>query len=166
MTWNDDLRSVLTGTAGLSIALLVALVLTVVRSPTADDRAGRDRLVAGFLVGIGVQGLHFAEELTTRFYERFPELLGLRPWSITFFVAFNLAWLGIWVASVAGLRADHRIAYFPIWFFAIAMIANGVAHPLLAVVAGGYFPGLLTSPLVGLVGLIVWRRLIELTRAA
>ena len=29
MTRNDDLRSVLTGTAGLSIALLVALVLTV-----------------------------------------------------------------------------------------------------------------------------------------
>ena len=38
-------------------------------------------------------------------------------------------------------------------------MANGVAHPLLAVQARAYFPVLSTSPLVGLVGVVLWRRL-------
>jgi len=53
---------------------------------------------------------------------------------------------------------------FPIWCFAIAAIVNGIAHPLLAVAARGYFPGLITSPVVGVVGVLLWIRLIALTR--
>ena len=34
-------------------------------------------------------------------------------------------------------------------FLAIGMVLNGIVHPLLSVRAGGYFPGLVTSPLVG-----------------
>jgi hypothetical protein len=57
-----------------------------------------------------------------------------------------------------------RLALFPIWFFALASIGNGIAHPVLAIIARGYFPGLVTSPIVGIVGILLWRRLTLLTR--
>ena len=44
-------------------------------------------------------------------------------------------------------------------------MANGLAHPLLAIRAGGYFPGLATAPLVGVVGVMLFRRLLRITDA-
>jgi hypothetical protein len=58
------------------------------------------------------------------------------------------------------MRTRSRAAYFPIWFFALAAILNGVAHPLLAIRAGGYFPGLVTAPFLGVVGVWLCARLL------
>src|SRR5262249_39417990 len=134
------------------------------RDPANSDRPTRERAVGLFLIGLALQCLHFAEELATHFHERFPSLLGLRSWSPEFFVAFNLVWLAVWALSAFGLRAGYRPALFPFCFFAIAAIDNGIAHPLLSVTARGYFPGLVTSPLLGVVGIALWARLWGLTR--
>jgi protein-S-isoprenylcysteine O-methyltransferase Ste14 len=115
--------------------------------------------------GLLIQVLHVAEEYSTRFYVRFPSELGLAPWSSDFFLIFNLCWLGIWVWAAFGLRAGHTLALFPVWFFAIAAMVNGVAHPLLAARAGGYFPGLLTSPLLGVIGVWLCVRLAAITES-
>jgi len=48
---------------------------------------------------------------------------------------------------------------------AIAGAANGVAHPLMSVAVGGYFPGLATSPLIGVLGVVLLRRLLAVTQA-
>jgi len=162
----ENLRSILTGTAGLSVAAVAALVLTIVRRPVEGDAAGRERTVHLFLFGIATQCLHFLEEFATRFEERFPPLLGLPAWSEDFFVVFNLTWLCVWILSAIGLQRGYRVAFFPVWFFAIASIVNGIAHPLLAVAARGYFPGLITSPVVGVVGVLLWLRLMAVTRAS
>jgi hypothetical protein len=110
-----------------------------------------------------VQCLHFIEEFVTRFPDRFPALLGLPAWSENFFVVFNLICLSVWILSAIGVQKGHRIALFPAWFFAIAAIANGIAHPVLAAVARGYFPGLISSPVVGLLGVSLWLKLQMLT---
>ena len=68
--------------------------------------------------------------------------------------------VGDWLAKGILLRS------IPIWFFAIAAIANGIGHPVLAVVARGYFPGLITSPIVGVLGVLLWLRLQGLTRSS
>jgi len=163
---NENLRSVLTGTAGLSAAAVVALLLTIVRRPVDSDLAGRERTARLFLIGLAAQCLHFMEEFVTRFQDRFPALLGLPAWPENFFVAFNLLWLTVWILSAIGLQRGYRAALFPAWFFAIAAIANGVAHPLLALVARGYFPGLISSPVLGVLGVLLWRRLLALTRSS
>src|SRR5713101_1891262 len=93
---NENLRSVLTGTAGLSAAAVVALLLTIVRRPVDSDLAGRERTARLFLIGLAAQCLHFMEEFVTRFQDRFPALLGLPAWPENFFVAFNLLWLTVW----------------------------------------------------------------------
>jgi len=48
----------------------------------------------------------------------------------------------------------------------MAALANGVAHPLLSVRVAGYFPGLITSPVLGIVGVLLLRRLTSITRKA
>jgi hypothetical protein len=137
---DDNLRSVLTGTAGLSAGAVVALFLTILRRPVGGDLVGRERTVRLFLIGLAAQCLHFMEEFVTRFQDRFPTLLGLPAWSQNFFVVFNLIWLRVWILSGIAMRRGYRLALFPVWFFAIGAIANGIAHPMLAVVAQGYSP--------------------------
>ena len=80
--------------------------------------------------------------------------------SLLFFVSFNLGWLVIWSLSSWGLAARRRAALFPVWFLGLARTVNGVAHPSLSVVAGAYFPGLVTSPAVGVLGIVLLRRLL------
>jgi hypothetical protein len=118
------------------------------------------------LIGLAAQCLHFSEEFVTHFPDRFPPLLGQSAWSENFFVAFNLTCLSVWILSAICLQRGYWFALFPVWFFAIASIVNGIAHPVLAIVVRGYFPGLITSPVVGALGVLLWRRLQALTAPA
>ena len=110
-------------------------------------------------LAVVVQSVHFAEEAATGFHERFPALLGLPGMPLAFFVVFNLTWLGIWVASAPGLRSARKAAFFAAWFLAIAGMVNAIAHPLLAIAEGGYFPGLISSPFIGGASAWLWLRL-------
>ena len=158
-----EIRSALAGTAALWLPLAVAVILTLARPRVSPDRAARRRAAALLLLAIAGQCLHFAEELATGFHQRFPPLLGLAPWPAAFFATFNLAWIAIWALAALGLRAGLVAALVPAWFLALALLLNGVAHPLLALRTGGYFPGFWTSPLVGLLGIVLGRSLLALT---
>jgi len=159
------MRSILLGLAPLGVMLAIACVLTVAR-PLIPGPLARDRLVRIFLLGVALQCAHFVEEFTTGFYVEFPQLLGLAPWTPEFFVSFNLAWIAIWILAAVGIREGIRAALVPVWFLAIAMLVNMVAHPLMAFQAQGYFPGLFTSPLAGVVGLMLWPRVLAATQSA
>ena len=108
--------------------------------------------------------LHVIEEYATGFAQRWPELLGQRPWANGFFIGFNLSWIAIWLLCAFGIRRGVRVAFFPVWFFAIGMTVNLVGHPALALWTGGYFPGLWTSPIVGVLGVLLLARLLAITR--
>jgi hypothetical protein len=153
----DQLQSILIGTAGLTVAALAAVALACTRGVPVASRPAAARLVA---LGVLVHGCHFAEETFTGFHVQFPELLGLTPWPLSFFVAFNLTWIAIWLASIPALRRIPRTVAFPVWFLAIASAANGVVHPILSLIVAGYFPGLWTSPLAGLLGAALLRTLL------
>ncbi|HSL19910.1 MAG TPA: HXXEE domain-containing protein [Vicinamibacterales bacterium] len=158
-----DLRSVMVGLAPLYIIAGVALALTVARRVDTRRTDSCDMLVDVLLIGIAVQCLHFTEEFITGFCERAPRFVGLAPWSSEFFVTFNLMWLAAWMVAAVGIRHHVRVALFPVWFFALAMIANGLAHPLLSVATGGYFPGLYTSPMAGGMGIALASQLRKMT---
>jgi hypothetical protein len=51
------------------------------------------------------------------------------------------------------------------WFLAIACVANGVIHPILSLAVAGYFPGLWSSPLVGILGVGLLRSMALATSA-
>jgi len=159
---SSELSSVIIGTSGLSLAAIAALFLSTARDRIRAVDLPSVRRLAMF--GVVLQMGHFAEETWTQFYVWFPELLGLARWSEAFFVSFNLVWALIWVVSIALLKRYPRAAVFPIWFLGIASVANGVVHPALSLATSGYFPGLWSSPVVGILGVVLFRALASTTR--
>jgi hypothetical protein len=157
----SEVSSILLGTSGLILAAVVALAITRSRSPVASHQVRRVRRIAG--LGVLLQAGHFAEEYLHQFHLRFPVLFDLAPWSESFFLAFNLTWIAVWGLAIAGLGRLPRVAAFPLWFLAIASAANGVAHPLLSLAVSGYFPGLWSSPFVGILGVVLLRALVSAT---
>lgn len=156
------MRSIVAGQSALYVLAAVALLLTVMRATPRDPRQVAD-LRRVFLAGVACQCIHMIEELLTGFHVLLPAVFGQAPWSVEFFVTFNVIWIAIWVLAAAGVERRPRLALFPIWFFALGMVGNGIWHPLLALLRQGYFPGLFTSPLVGIAGVVVMRRLLAAT---
>jgi Protein of unknown function with HXXEE motif len=159
-----EFSSIIIGTSGLTIAVAASSLLAISRPRVSAFALPRVRRLA--IAGLLLQTCHFAEEYWSHFYVRFPEFLGLTPWSSTFFVAFNLVWIAIWSLSIAFIGRYPRLGIFPIWFLAIASAVNGVVHPILSLAVSGYFPGLWTSPLVGILGGILLRTLASSTKNA
>jgi hypothetical protein len=146
------------GTGGLWVGLAAAILIVIAQRPSASQLAP---VVKPALAVLALQCLHFIEEFTTEFYVRFPERLGLAPWSAEFFVVFNVTWIVLWLLGIWAARAGRAPTYAAIvlWFLGIAAIANGIAHPILALLARGYFPGLITSPFLGIAGVFLVRLL-------
>jgi hypothetical protein len=160
----DELRSILLGTAGLSVAALAAVLITLSRGHPAPAPAALQAVARVAALAVIVQSAHFAEELATGFHRRFPQQLGLAPWPLSFFISFNVFWLLAWTVGCRGLVRGRQAAVATLWFLGIAGLANGVAHPLLSLGAGGYFPGLVSSPFVFVLGFLLVRRLADVTR--
>ena len=151
--------SVVPSVVVLGLVAIAAMGLAQRRSSPVE--AVTERIAASTVLGVAtaIQSAHFAEEWATGFHARFPALLGLDPMPLSFFVPFNLAWIVIWIVSIPFLRRARRPAFFAAWFIAIGGMLNGLAHPMMAFASGGYFPGLITSPIIGLAGVILWQRL-------
>ena len=160
---SEEIQSFLVGTIFLDLLLLVALAVSISRGAGNSGLVARRAMARVGAVPLLVQSLHLLEEWRTGFHLRFPELLGLHPWSEGLFLSFNLGWIGIWMLSLPGVRIGLRASLFPLWFLGVVSIANGVAHPLLSVVSGGYFPGLWTSPLCGVAGFMLLRAMAQFT---
>lgn len=157
--------SVFPSIVALGLAAIAALLLALNRPSPLEKVTERQAAADQLAFAVGLQSVHFAEETATGFHQRFPALFGLPAMPLSVFVVFNLVWLGIWVASVPGLRSAQTTAFFAAWFLAIAGMLNGIAHPVLAVAVDGYFPGLVTSPFIGGASLWLWLRLRRATRS-
>jgi hypothetical protein len=148
----------------LGLVALAAATFTARRASPPENLEGRADASRALLVALVIQGIHFIEEAATGLHVRLPALFGLPPIPFALFVGFNVLWLGIWIGSVPAIRRARPPAFFAAWFLAIAGALNGILHPLLAVVARGYFPGLVTSPFIGAAGVWLWIRLLRTTR--
>lgn len=147
------------------LGMVAIFAIRLAQRRSSPIEAATERFAASTVLGAttAIQGVHFAEEWSTGFHIQFPALMGLDPMPLSFFVTFNISWLAIWVVSMPLIRRGSSFAFFAAWFLAIAAMLNGVAHPIMALGSGSYFPGLLTSPLIGIAGVILWQRLREAT---
>jgi len=150
----------------LGLAATAAVLLVHNRPSPPEHESLRFAASRSLVLALVIQAIHFTEEATTGFPERLGALLGIPAMPMSFFVIFNLLWLAIWVVSVPGIRSARTGAFFAAWFLAIAGMFNAIAHPLLAVAANGYFPGLVTSPFIGVAGFWLWLRLRNATRTS
>ena len=165
LAMSENVRSMILGPSVLWVVAGVALGLTIFRRPMRFSTEAFESVTRLYLIGIAFQCLHFTEEFVTGFYIKVPPFLGFVSWSPEFFVIFNLIWVALWVSAAVGIRSNLRVAFFPVWFFSIAMVGNAIWHPLLSLATGGYFPGLYTSPFGGVIGLLLLPRLWKLTSA-
>lgn len=147
----------------LSAMAAVALFVTVVRGGIHADEVELRSAVRASVLAILCQTAHFAEEVATGLNRRFPAVFGLPPVSIDAFVSVNVVALAVWVLCLPALAGRSSGALFPLWFLAVASLSNAVLHPALSAVTGGYFPGLFTSPLVGVAGYFLLRGLARIT---
>lgn len=143
--------------AGLAIAYLFWIAAHWKNDPAA--------VLPAYLLAIVVQCLHFAEEYLTGFQRQFPKLIGYE-WSDDRFVAFNMAWLAVFVLAALGVYRRVPLAYLVVLFLALAGgVGNGAGHLLMSATQGRYFPGAATAPLCLLAGIALLVRLFGEPRA-
>jgi uncharacterized membrane protein len=111
------------------------------------------RSQATFLALILAQIAHSTEECVFRLYEVFAParfastLLGSDP--ATGFALLNTALcaFGLWCYA-ARVRTNDATARYWMWPWIVIELSNGVVHSVMAVVRGGYFPGVATAPVL------------------
>jgi hypothetical protein len=111
----------------------------------------RSRLLFLFLVV--VQVAHSVEEYSTRLFEVFAParvLSGFVNSDLAVgFVTINAIIVAIGICCYVGPVRSGREAARPIaWLWVGIELVNGIAHIILAVLAGGYFSGALTAVLL------------------
>jgi hypothetical protein len=115
---------------------------------------------SAFLGLVLLQALHSVEEYVFRFYEVFPpaQLLNdiwpgiARPGFVVFNTALVLFGLWCFFLRVGPSAATARRWA---WIWVAVELYNGVAHPIWAVAARGYNPGLATAPLLLVVAVLL-----------
>jgi hypothetical protein len=133
--------------------------------PVTGLEEHRGRLV--FLLLILAQGAHSIEEYVTKLYEvfapaRFVSSLVSSDLAVGFLVVnAALVTFGLWCWAVP-VRKGWHAARGLIWFWTILELGNGVGHLGLALSRGGYFPGLVTAPV--LLGLAAWLAVLQVKR--
>jgi hypothetical protein len=112
-----------------------------------------------FLFLILAQGAHSIEEYVTKLYEvfapaRFVSGLVSSDLGLGFLVVNgSLVMFGLWCWAVPVRSGWHGARGF-MWFWTILEMSNGIGHSALALSRGGYFPGVVTAPL--LLAFAVW----------
>lgn len=149
----------------LGSAAVVATYLNQSRWSPPENVTARAGAARVFVLTVALTAVHMVEEATTGLAARFPALFGLPAVPLSTFVIVNATFIGICIASIAGLRAGRPGAFWVAWFLSLACFINLVGHPLMALAVGGaYFPGLVSAPFVGAAGIWLWRRLRRATR--
>ena len=106
-----------------------------------------------FLFLILAQAAHSVEEYVTRLYEvfgpaRFVSGLVSNDLALGFLIAnVALVTFGLWCWAVP-VRSGWHAARGLVWFWTILELGNGISHSALALSRGGYFPGVVTAPLL------------------
>lgn len=133
----------------LGLAAVASVALVRGRTTPAELVSERRQASRALALATLLQAVHFVEEASTGFHAELGALLNLPAMPFAFFIWFNVAWLVIWILAVPGVSRGYSSGYFAAWFLSIAGMVNAVAHPALSILGGAYFPGTISSPLVG-----------------
>lgn len=125
------------------------LMLNVIRLERLMD----SRSQLAFLALILAQAAHSVEEYAFRLYDVFaPARLVSSLVSDDLAVGFVIAnaalvLFGLW-CYIARIRVGHRSAEGWVWLWLLIEFGNGIGHPVVALMRGAYFPGVVTAPVL------------------
>jgi len=116
------------------------------------------RILPLYLIALAVQFIHFTEEYLTDFITVLPKLLNQPPYPEDFWLVFNMIAYAVFVLGAIFLFVRKREFFvIPLFFILMGVVFNGIAHVLLAVFVGGYFPGLFTALAYLIIGPLLLR---------
>ena len=122
-----------------------------------------------FLVLVLAQTAHSIEEYVFELYDvfrpaRFVSSLVSDNLPLGFAILnTGIVALGAW-CYLARVRPAHASARQWVWVWVIVEGANGIAHSVIALARGGYFPGVLTTPMLLATSLYLGVRLVRVGR--
>ncbi|PUZ27663.1 Protein of unknown function with HXXEE motif-containing protein [Chitinophaga costaii] len=98
-----------------------------------------------YLIGVGFQLIHFAEEHAFSFEQQFGILFGGRPYNHNLFVTFNMAAYFMFLLGAIGFYKGIRpLMFLGLFFIVYGMVGNAIGHIGFCIAVGGYFPGIYT----------------------
>lgn len=119
------------------------------------------RILPLYLLLVGIQCLHFAEEYVTDFHVEVPKLLGQEPYPLDYWLIFNMvAYFFFILGGIAIHNKKNEYMLVPLFFVVVGVLLNGLGHVLLSIYTGGYFPGLYSALLYVLLGPILIKRIV------
>jgi hypothetical protein len=114
-----------------------------------------------FLLLVLVQGLHSAEEYIGRLWENFPPatyLTGLL--SNNREIGFLIINIGLFVFGMFSwfffVLEDRKYLKSILWFWIVLEVINGIGHPIWSLIKGSYTTGLLTSPVLLVLAILLY----------
>lgn len=140
----------------LSVALVAAYAIWVAGTWSLQH----PWLRVTYSVSLVVFLLHASEEYLHGFQRRLPALVGADRWSDAQFITFTVVWFVTFVAAAWAIRQRQPVGALVVLFFALAGgVGNGIAHLMLTLREGAYFPGTWTAPFCLLAGVVLLRQL-------
>ena len=115
-----------------------------------------------FFALVMIQGLHSIEEFIGELWESFPPARALCSLVsdnlVTGFLVINIGLFifGLW-CWVFPIRKNYFYAQFLIWFWIAIELINGIGHPIWTFMQNAYTPGMLTSPLLLILAIYLFR---------
>ena len=105
-----------------------------------------DKILPVYLVALGIQLLHFAEEYVTDFHLVVPELLNQPDYPLDYLVVFNMvAYAAFILGTIVLMKQIKVLMVIPLFFIVVGVFLNSVGHVLISIYVGGYFCGLYTA---------------------
>jgi hypothetical protein len=139
------------------IFTFILYLLSYYRNPI-----NRTRLLPLYLFALSIQLLHFTEEYLTDFTSALPELLGLEPYPMDYWVVFNMVAYAVFIwGGIIIFKRIKKLMIIPLFFILIGVLFNGIVHVGLAIYTGGYFSGLYTALAFVVLGPVLLKRMIE-----
>lgn len=152
---SQGLSTIVSFAAPMGLSYLCYLLTSYRWMPDPSD------ILPIYLLGVGIQLLHFMEEFITGFHGRNPvEIYGASPFTPEEFVISQMSVFFLLVIGAIGIYKGWKIPMVMVWFLVIFfLLINAIQHPIFALMVGGYFPGLYTSVAGWVLGPILFKRL-------
>jgi len=139
-TVSKGLSMILTFVPGLILSYIFYL-LTVYRK--VPEHKG---ILPLFLLGIGWQGIHFAEEFLNGYQTAFPAMFGAEPYSDQQFLIMNMTAILFYCFAAAAMYLKIQGPWLiSIFFIFFGGLINAAMHLVFNIVNQSYFPGFYTS---------------------
>ncbi len=133
---------------------------------TTYSSANNTPILPYYLLGLGFQFIHFAEEHAMGFEQQFGPLFGGHPYNHNTFVTFNmLAYCMFIIGGIALMKNWKPLQMFAMFFIVYGMVGNAIGHVVFCIMVKGYFPGIYTSFLNLVLSIILIRKLFETRQA-